>query len=101
MSRATLLWAALVLSACSGGQTRPAGPPPEYERPELPPWDSGTPPSDDDPFADIAAGGWVDENPDEAPAAEPDAAPSGEPDAAPIGPGDAGAPVLSPDGGVG
>jgi hypothetical protein len=34
----------LVLTAvgCSGGRTRPPGPGPEYERPEVEPWDSGT-----------------------------------------------------------
>jgi hypothetical protein len=31
------------LLGCSGARTPPSGPPPEYERPVLPPWDSGSP----------------------------------------------------------
>ena len=45
--RPRTLWAliglALLASACSSRQKRPEGPPPEYERPVLAPWDSGSP----------------------------------------------------------
>ena len=30
-------------SACAGGARRPGGPPPEYERPQVPEWDAGKP----------------------------------------------------------
>ncbi len=38
---AVVLVSACVGTACSGHPKRPAGPPPEYERPVLAPWDSG------------------------------------------------------------
>ena len=37
------LLAALVALACSPRRERPPGPPPEYERPRVTPWDSGAP----------------------------------------------------------
>ncbi|MCK6536459.1 MAG: hypothetical protein L6Q84_26105 [Polyangiaceae bacterium] len=37
------LLAALVALACSSRRQRPPGPPPEYERPRVTPWDSGAP----------------------------------------------------------
>jgi hypothetical protein len=99
----TLLWIALgvMTSACSGSaRKRPDLPAPEYERPEVPPWDAGDPV---DPFAAAAEGDWVDER---------DSAPDGgqEPLAVDAAANDAGAPAAdvvdrpvegTPDGGPG
>lgn len=56
-----LLVAAAALSGCPGRQPLPQGPPPEYEKPVLAPWDAGQPTRASDPFAAAAQGGWVDE----------------------------------------
>jgi len=61
MTRATL--ALLVVSlawaaSCGGRALRFDGPAPEYERPEVPPWDAGAP---RDPLAAAAEGEWLDE----------------------------------------
>jgi hypothetical protein len=67
------------LSGCGGGARRAGGPPPEYERPEIPPWDAGKPV---DPLEQaLERGEAVDQ-----PAGPPDAAPSA--DAAPPSAGD-------------
>ncbi len=53
--------AALTLAlACSGRRQRPPGPPPEYERPPVTPWDSGAPP---DPFGDLPGEEVTDDEP--------------------------------------
>lgn len=46
---------ALALLGCSGSRARPTGPPPEYERPVVAPWDAGAPPADE--FAEAERGG--------------------------------------------
>ncbi len=64
-----LCWG-LLLFACRA-QPGPQGPAPEYERPEVIPWDAGTP---EDPLsAAESQGEWVDDEPD----AGADAADSG------------------------
>ena len=71
-----LVLLALVAGACSH-HGRPTGPPPEYERPTLPPWDAGKPV---DPL-DQVEGEAVDDY--GAPAADAGAAEDGGPDASP------------------
>ena len=58
----SLLALVLLETACAGRGTRRAGgPPPEYERPEVPEWDAGKPV---DPLEQaIAAGEPVDDQP--------------------------------------
>ncbi len=43
MSVRTSIFAALAIASCSSHPNRPPGPPPEYERPVVMPWDSGAP----------------------------------------------------------
>lgn len=70
MNAKLLSWALLfaALAACSARRERPPGPPPEYERPRVTPWDSGAPVdpldnvkgeevTDDEEVADAAAAG--------------------------------------------
>lgn len=66
MRRWALLWAGAValLSGCPGRQPLPQGPPPEYEKPVLPPWDAGQPKPAADPFAAAAEGKWIDDTGD-------------------------------------
>lgn len=89
----------LLALACGGGAERPRHlPPPEYERPELPPWEAEQP---SDPLdGAILEGEWVEEPPEAeppatAPTAEPPAAdpPAADPPAA-ESPG--GAPATAP-----
>jgi hypothetical protein len=70
---AALFVAICLLGACSGRQKRPTGPPPEYERPEVMPWDSGRPV---DPFENVQGEEVTDDEPtgDDAGAAPADAA---------------------------
>jgi hypothetical protein len=49
------IWAGALALACSGAQARPSGPPPEYEKPRVLPWDAAAP--QDDPFAEAERGG--------------------------------------------
>lgn len=67
MSRALALMVALAswLSGCSGPQ-RPSGPPPEYERPQIEPWDTGAPV---DPLENVE-GEWVTDEPEPASVAD-------------------------------
>jgi hypothetical protein len=49
-------------SACSAAGHSPAGPrpePPEYMAPRVLPWDAGSPPKPEDPFAGAAVGDWL------------------------------------------
>lgn len=68
----------LLALACGGGAERPRHlPPPEYERPELPPWEAEQP---SDPLdGAILEGEWVEEPPEPEP---PATAPTAEPPAA-------------------
>ena len=59
-----------VCLGCAAGDRRPSGPPPEYEPPQVLPWDSGGPEDSEDPFASAAVGGWLEE-PDSGAGAEP------------------------------
>ena len=61
MSRLLLVLLASVACvwACSGPQ-RPSGPPPEYERPQIEPWDTGAPV---DPLENVE-GEWVTDEPE-------------------------------------
>lgn len=45
-----LLLASVLVAGCSARRERPPGPPPEYERPRVTPWDAGAPV---DPLDDI------------------------------------------------
>jgi len=59
-------WGALFAAAAGacGAVQVPPGPEPEYQRPELPPWEGGV--AQADPLADIEAEGeWVDDGPGE------------------------------------
>lgn len=63
----------LLLEACPGHGGRPVGPPPEYERPALPPWEAAAPESAPEPAeaAEEPAGPAVeDAGPDAAMAAD-------------------------------
>ncbi len=79
MKRALLI--ALVVAGGCSHHGRPTGPPPEYERPTLPPWDAGKPVDPLDQVEGEAVDDYV----------EPDAGPA---DAGPppedAGPGDGG-----------
>jgi len=75
------------LGACSGRQKRPAGPPPEYERPEVMPWDSGRPV---DPFENVQGEEVTDDEPADTDAGAP-AADAATPDSG----GDAALPLDS------
>ena len=57
------IFSLVLVCACSPGhQSPPSGPPPEYEHPELPPWDSGAREQPEvDPFANAAEGEWLEE----------------------------------------
>jgi hypothetical protein len=65
--------ACALCAACAGGPRRHAGPPPEYERPQVPEWDAGKPV---DPLEKAMAEGEPVDEP-ELPDAAPDR-PSGE-----------------------
>ncbi|MFO0569795.1 MAG: hypothetical protein U0263_29365 [Polyangiaceae bacterium] len=52
-----------LLGGCSGKQARPAGPPPEDERPRVMAWDSGAP---HDPLDDVKGEEVTDDEPDDA-----------------------------------
>lgn len=69
--------AALVVVACPARRGRPSGPPPEYERPVLEPWDAGRPV---DPL-DNVEGEWVTDDPPLDAGVGPDGA---GPEAAPL-----------------
>lgn len=79
MIRARLVLPAVLVAAC-GGPQRPTGPPPEYERPVVAPWDSGVAA---DPLENVE-GEWVTDEPEPVP--QPDGG-------AEAGAGDAGEPV--------
>ena len=60
--RAAVALALAVGMACSSRRAAPPpGPPPEYERSPVTPWDAGLPQDEVDPFAEAAEGDWVDE----------------------------------------
>lgn len=80
MKRTLLACLALMLVSCGGTRGRPTAPAPEYQRPELPPWDAGVGDASDP--LDNVQGEWVDD-PEEVgdagmpPAPEAGAAPAG------------------------
>lgn len=79
MSRTwSLLLAGVLVSGCSARRERPPGPPPEYERPRVTPWDSGAPV---DPLDDIKGEEVTDDEP-----ATDAGTPSNDAGAAPTGP---------------
>lgn len=86
----TLVALLVVLPSCSSRPKRPAGPPPEYERPRVIPWDAGTP---RDPLDDVAGEAVTDDD-------DADASPAAT-DASVAPGGDASDAALSLDGGVG
>ncbi len=88
MRRALAYAVALAATACSSRPAVPEGPPPEYERSPVMPWDAGKA-AEDDPFGHAAEGEWVDEAED---AASREPARDSRRDAGP---------PLSSDGGVG
>lgn len=79
MSRTwSLLLAGVLVAGCSARHERPPGPPPEYERPRVTPWDSGAPV---DPLDDIKGEEVTDDEP-----ATDAGTPSNDAGAAPTGP---------------
>lgn len=79
MSRTwSLLLAGVLVAGCSARRERPPGPPPEYERPRVTPWDSGAPV---DPLDDIKGEEVTDDEP-----ATDAGTPSNDAGAAPTGP---------------
>jgi hypothetical protein len=80
---------ALLAASCSGHHHPSLGPPPEYERPVVMPWDAGAPV---DPLQNLKGEEVTDDD-------EPQTSPADAGPAAPEAGGDA-APALSPDGGV-
>ncbi len=50
-----------VVAGCPASRSRFKGPPPEYERPAVAPWDAGVvkPDDDFDPFAAAAESEWI------------------------------------------
>jgi hypothetical protein len=85
MKGSCALLAAGLVAACSGHRQRPPGPPPEYERPVVMPWDAGAP---KDPLDEVKGEEVTDDEP------VPDAA-------APPGTTDAGSGPLEPGTGEG
>ncbi len=75
----TALLVVALLGGCSSKPVRPAGPPPEYERPRVLPWDAGAP---RDPLDDVKGEDVTDDEPeDSGPSLAPVDAPP--PDAGP------------------
>ena len=64
---AAVFLSALLAGGCPASRSRIEGPPPEYERPVVAPWDAGLDQDQDfDPFAAAAQGDWVGGEPEDA-----------------------------------
>lgn len=87
MSARALAVLAVAATSCSARPALPPGPPPEYERSPVLPWDAGRA-TDDDPLGHAAEGEWTGDD-----------EPRASDDAGPPRPERGGA--LSSDGGVG